>query len=54
VKTVGVLLLLMVVASIYVFDVAGARRPMTDAYAAVLSELQETVQELRAKVPDRP
>jgi hypothetical protein len=53
-KTVGVLLLLMVVASVYVFDVAGARRPMRDAYTAVLSEVRETVQNVRDEVPKRP
>jgi hypothetical protein len=51
-KTAGTLLTVMIVAFIYVWDVAGARRPMTRAYTAVVSELQETVRDLRARVPD--
>lgn len=51
-KTVGLLLVTMIVASVYVFDVAGARRPMSDAGTAVLTELQQAVRDLRARVPD--
>jgi hypothetical protein len=52
VKTVGLLLVVMITASVYLWDVAGARGPMTSAYDAVLGEVQETVRELRARVPD--
>lgn len=51
-RTVGLMLLLMLVATVYVYDVAGARRPMTDAYTVVLSETQDIVRGLRDRVPD--